>query len=352
MLLLDKSGSMNEAIDPSSSACNNCQPGSCPASCPTRISVLRQTMQSFLPTNGNVARFGVTIFPADNQCTPSGASQVLTHIMPASDSDTDLQAWASTVNTAVQGVTAGGGTPTNQSLEFVGGLPDLNDPLRDDFVLLLTDGIPNCNINNPNNCTNAAMCTCTISPCPTMPAANDSNFCTRGCLDQDGTVQAIRDLRQRDIRTIVIGFGSDFASAAALSTLNAMATAGGFARACPNGTDAECGSTAMNPNPCLPSKVCQNAFYAAANGADLAAALNSISAVIGADSICSYTLEAQPSSSDLLSVLINGTATPSGPDTWTLMAGKIIFQGMLCDTLKASTTQNPVKVEVRIVQSL
>jgi hypothetical protein len=353
MLLIDKSGSMNQAIDGTAATCNGCT-SNCPGTCPTRISVLKSTMDTFLGMNGKIGRFGATYFPADNQCTPSSSGTVLSHISPASDSDADLQSWASKVNMAIQdpNFKASGGTPTNASLEFLGSLTELHDKSRDNFVLLLTDGVPNCNINNPVDCTNSA-CVGTLggSP-PTMKTTNDTNFCIRGCLDQDGTVQAIKDLGAANIRTIVVGFGSDFATPVALATLNAMARAGGFARLCPNNDPAtECGDSASTPNACVMG-VCQNAFYAAANGTDLAKALQAISAILGADTICKYTLQSQPTSDQLISVIINGVAQPSGPDTWAFMGGQIVMQGMLCSELQNSTLQNPVTVEIRVVQSL
>src|SRR5262249_35085856 len=152
------------------------------------------------------------------------------------------------------------GTPTALSLTFLGTLNELNDPQREDFILLLTDGLPNCNPNNAKNC-NVGMCTCTLNP--TTACAPGQPFCTLGCLDDDGSVQAIRDLRDATkhaggIRTIVVGFGSDTASGG--DVLNAMAVAGGFQRTCPSGNDSECGSS----NTCLPTKVCAKAYYQAA----------------------------------------------------------------------------------------
>jgi hypothetical protein len=98
--------------------------------------------------------------------------------------------------------------------------------------------------------------------------------------------------------------------------------------------------------------VCQTAFYSAANATELAQALGQISNALGADSICKYTLEAIPTSADYISVIIDGVPQASGPDTWAFINGQIVMQGMLCATLQGSTPQNPVKVEIRVVQSL
>jgi hypothetical protein len=363
MILLDKSGSMAGAINPTGT-CATCSFPMCnEGTCPTRMGQMQAAMNTFLTSSGDVARMGFTVFPNVNvsQCGASNAQSVVTQIKPASDMPADLKSWAAGINTQIQAAGMmsaaaypGGGTPTGDSIRFVSGIKELNDPTRDDFILLLTDGLPNCNIMNPNTCLSGAACGWTLaSSQQTMMASNDSNYCIRGCLDQDGTVQAIREARDvqahaNGIRTIVVGFGSDF-TGSALDTLNAMAIAGGFQATCPMGTDAECGAN----NTCdTTTMVCTKAFFSAANQTQLQMALAQISAVLGADQVCTYVLTAQPSSDQLVSVLINGTATASGADTWVLQAGKIQFQGALCNELKMSTAMNPVTVEVRVVQSL
>lgn len=352
MILLDKSGSMALATNPTAPGCTNNCPQGCTAGCATRIADVRSSMQNFLSNSGNVARMGLTIYPADNVCTAAGTQQQLTPIRPMSDNDSDLQAWASGINTQIQMQSVGGGTPTGGSLNFVGTIAELNDPQREDFVLLLTDGLPNCNTANPNTCTNAAACRCTLAGANCGTVINDAdpnNFCRRGCLDLDGSVQAVKDLRTRGIRTIVVGFGSEFGGGPGFEVLNAMAIAGGFQRTCRNGTNAECGAGGVCDTT---TNVCQTAFYSAANQAELTAALAEISAGLGADSICKYTLEATPTSADLVSVIIDGAPQQSGPDTWALMAGQIVMQGALCTKLQGSTPEKPIKVEIRIVQTL
>jgi hypothetical protein len=363
MILLDKSGSMAGAINPTGT-CASCSFPMCnEGTCPTRMGQMQAAMNTFLTSSGDTARMGLTVFPNVNvsQCGASNAQSVVTQIKPASDMSADLKSWAAGINTQIQAAGMmssatfpGGGTPTGDSIRFVSGVKELNDSTRDDFILLLTDGLPNCNVMNPNTCLSGSACQWTLASAQqTMMASNDSNYCIRGCLDQDGTVEAIREARDVQahaggIRTIVVGFGSDF-QGAALDTLNAMAIAGGFQATCPMGTDAECGAN----NSCnTATMVCNNAFYSAGNQAQLQMALAQISAALNADAVCTYTLTAQPSSDQLVSVLINGTATASGADTWVLQAGKIQFQGALCNQLKMSTAMNPVTVEVRVVQSL
>ena len=62
-----------------------------------------------------------------------------------------------------------------------------------------------------------------------------------------------------------------FSAGDGYNVLNAMATAGGAARSCAGGTDAECGGST-----CLPNKTCSQGFYAARTATELAVALTQI----------------------------------------------------------------------------
>ncbi len=360
MMLVDKSGSMDFPTDATNPTCGSCQGTACPASCPTRLEDLKDAMSTFLNNSGTVARLGLTLYPdsSTNQC---GSASSIDRQFPAPSAvddglDPDLQMKASEINSRIQMVTAGGGTPTGASLRFVGEYAGLNDAddSRDDFVLLLTDGLPNC---NPNNVANICGCFANSSCTPAQNAAcactgncNHISSCSISCLDADGSVEAVRSLRMKSIKTIVVGFGADLANESGRNVLNALAKEGGFARTCPNGTDAECGSN----NTCIVAdKVCASAFYQAANGAELAQALTNISNLLGVDA-CTYTLSEQPSDPKYLAVVVDGTTVSSGSDTYTYdyPTSKVTFVGAMCDRIKASTVQRPVNVEFRIVNKL
>ena len=354
MFLIDKSGSMNF---PSNAAAAGCpagcgvSTGPCPASCPTRISELRSAMNTFLTGSGaGVAWTGMAIFPTKvsaDACGPTVAGDVVVQLaQKKTDLDADLKAASMTVNTQIQSLVPGGGTPTADSLRFLASYPPLvdNPEGRAQFVLLLTDGLPNCNDANANSCANPTACQCTLAGSCGSPGAQ---FCTKGCLDQAGTVAEITNLRAKNIKTIVVGFGADTASGTAPAVLNAMAIAGGFALTCPLGTNAECGASGAN---LCTNKTCAQKFFQAKNSSDLAAALDSIARAIAPADICRYTLEAAPSNPQFLSVLIDGAPAPK--DQWTYDGTHVFFTGAICDRLKASTNLSPVKVEFRIVDSL
>lgn len=376
MMLVDNSGSMFLPTNPSAAGCPPLAPdGSpgcgtggnlCPGACPTRISELKNAMNTFLQSSGTIARLGLTVFPSDPVCGPS--TEIRVQLPPATPTDdgTDmaLTVAAQLVNQKIQALSPVGGTPTGASLQFVGTyepLTESNDQkndFRDDFVLLLTDGLPNCNDSNLNqlcscagSCSMAqnAACACTTKTCT-------ASLCAKGCLDQDGAVANVKALRLLGIRTIVVGFGAETASGVAPLVLNAMAREGGFARECPMGTDVECGGSCDTT-----TKQCTTSFFHAANGAELTAALQKISQSFQGDP-CVFTLSARPSDPRYLSVVIDGqsvagviapaAATATTPYSYDPNSNKVTFLGALCTQLNASTAQHPVNVEFRIVERL
>lgn len=368
MLLVDNSGSMLLPTDPANPACapgcGSSQTNRCAPTCPTRVSEMRAAMNSFLLNRGTVARFGLTVFPQVNgdSCR---APVVVNEAIPGptrNDEGTDqaLISNASKVNDTLRTLTNDpiGGTPTGAALAFVGGQPALNDlgDGRTDLVILLTDGLPNCNPQNSANvcdcagsgCSQArlAACTCTIGACDTTL----SNYCNIGCLDGNDTVAQVKALFQRDIRTVVVGFGADVNSGPGPAVLKAMADEGGFARRCPDGTTAECGGGACD----LSTHLCEQSFYAARNGAELEAALAKISeGVMG--NPCEFVLTEKPDDAGLLSVLVDGqVVAPVRDVTWEYFEAKqsVVFAGDICERLKASTPQEPVNLEFRIVNRL
>jgi hypothetical protein len=185
----------------------------------------------------------------------------------------------------------GGGTPTAAALTMLGTTPDLtaNDN-RADYVVLITDGLPNCNTNNP-----AQLCSCNQSvcgagctaPCPAQvaqcactqgsaaSACSAPSVCSIGCLDAASTISTLNLLNTIGIKTFVVGLGADVSTSAAGAVIDGMARAGGVPRKCPNGTLAECGGGACGAN-----GICERAFYEVRSAAELNSALNAIYQVI------------------------------------------------------------------------
>jgi hypothetical protein len=327
MLLVDKSGSMGSNVTPPNP--------------PSKITVLKQVMGDFLTNSPTVARVGLSQFPNGNSCNATTASDVLATIPPdsAGDDDAVLQAASQAADTALQGLSVNGGTPTGASLKFVyDNAGELTDVKRENFVLLLTDGLPNCNNNLDRN-----TCTCTSSASPPCSANTD-------CLDKAATVGQVQALKtDKDIGTIVIGFGGDVTGGIAQDTLEAMAEAGGFVRKCPN-TNESCGTG----NDCvLATGLCSKQYFQATDGPALAAALAEIGSTL-TQTACVYNLVDVPSNPLLISVVVNGTPYLRGDDTWMYDEAKnqIVFQGALCAQIRNNTPDNPVRLDIRLLQVL
>jgi len=234
----------------------------------------------------------------------------------------------------------------------------LQDPNRPNFIILETDGVPNCNNSNAwDGCDTPVQCQCTEDVggggacCPSEVQFRPL-YRKRGCLDLDGptgTLAVLSNLANGTpkVRTFVIGFGPD----AVAVTLNKMAEAGGVPRSCPDGGDGPCGAG----NTCnRATSRCVTEYYKAANGNELGQALDAIRNLVGGNP-CIYTLDDTPSDPTLLSVIINGQPTRPGPDTWNLAMGPptvVTFVGALCQQILTSTPSNPVRIEFRILRSL
>jgi hypothetical protein len=178
------------------------------------------------------------------------------------------------------------------------------------------------------------------------------------CLDKDATVAAITAQRQKDIRTIVVGFGADTSAGDGPEVLQAMAEAGGFPRSCPGGTNAECGSGTCDTT----TKTCSTKYFQARDAVELATVLGRIGGEISRQP-CEYELSQTPSNGALLSVLVSGQPIQRGPDTWEYRPpgqandaggqfGKVVLLGSLCAQAEASTKEAPFDIEIRLLQSL
>ncbi|PTL85091.1 gliding motility protein [Vitiosangium sp. GDMCC 1.1324] len=355
MLLVDTSGSMLEPMNPANPSCRSslgliCLGEGCPADCPTRWKSLQGAMDSFLSTHGTVARIGLATYPGSQlvRGTQCGGTESLTLDLLADDDPAALRAHAQAVNAELHKIPNDtrtgptGGTPTSASLLFVGSLPQLQTDERTDFVLLLTDGVPNCNESNATSGPSTA-CRCTLSE---DPDACSGDFERLGCLDQDGSVAAVRALRGKDIQTIVIGFGAETASGPGFEVLNAMAEAGGFARKCQ--TDASCGAgdtcdTALG--------LCRRRYYQAGNQDELAAALQQISERFeGKPCLIELAPDQFPPSPSLARVYVDGEGYSAGDDTWQLKQGVgVELVGSLCKRVESTSPSHPARIEVRIV---
>ncbi|MFP2964008.1 adventurous gliding motility lipoprotein CglB [Myxococcus sp. 1LA] len=364
MLLVDTSASMTDPVNPSDPACIVDYQGSpvvcgreAPCNvdvCPTRWTELQAAVPQFLESSGQFVRFALTTYPETRGGTAVADScreatqGALLKGLPEQEDDASLLAHASEINDLLQGIPNSGegrplgGTPTSGSLNFVSGLPGLQDPDRENFVILLTDGLPNCNADNVNTGANPELCKCTIDNNGCFGAYNQ-----RGCLDSDASVAAVQALKQKQISTIVIGFGAETASGEGPAVLEAMARAGGFQRTCDAARPCGEGDT-CNPT----TGLCNRSFFQAGNQAELASALEAISRAVTLPEPCLIPLKGpqRPSDPKLLVVYVEGERTPSSDSTWTFEDRGVLFTGETCQRILNSTPEAPVRIEVRAIR--
>jgi len=374
MVLVDKSGSMDQPVNPALADCftngSVCGTGDSAKSnpcnitrCPTRWSELNLALDAFLQAQAQTVRLGLAFFPEPSagveqpNCVPTEAPRVDLPQDTTDDSPATLDGLATAARTALASVKSqnppgpsgtGGATPTGPSLQLFSSYPPLLDPLRLELVLLLTDGLPNC---NGSITASSCICTATADRCP--PASSVSY----DCLDKDRTVQAVQDLAAKSIHTVVIGFGDETRASLdggvqATIVLQEMALAGAYPRLCPGPHhDQSCGTL----NPCQ-GGVCLRQYYQAQDSRDLGAALAEITASLDREP-CVRAISPPPTAEELIQVTLDGTRYPPGPDTWQYLppasgGPAIKFFGSLCTAIENSTAQNPVTLDLRILRVL
>jgi hypothetical protein len=191
---------------------------------------LKAALEPALTAVADEMSFGLLLYPFDQQgqipldcfegcCTvPQGPSALQVGIAAGSGN-------VSKIMEALGATAPGGGTPTAAALDaaltyFTTG--DGKDLTGDRFVLLATDGGPNCGAND----TTCAADHCTPNLDGLCPA--DQGNCCKGegsyCLDDAAVVEKIRALADVNVPTFVIGIPGTESYA---DYLNAFATAGG-----------------------------------------------------------------------------------------------------------------------------
>jgi hypothetical protein len=182
----------------------------------------------------------------------------------------------------------GGATPTAVALDgaktALAALPGTS------YVLLVTDGAPNCNAaldSQTCTCTSARAADCTGAA--TVDGGLTGRKTPELCLDDDATVAAITSLASAGIHTFVIGYDTtDFAS-----TLDRMAAAGATA---------------------------STTYFPVSDGAGLASAFQSISAYVVS---CTYELATPPKDARYVSVSVDGKRVARGAG-WQLQGDRVV----------------------------
>ncbi|MGC4117526.1 MAG: VWA domain-containing protein [Myxococcales bacterium] len=281
MLVLDRSGSMKTLSTDSGWGCAQDSSGSGydpTGSC--RWNDLKELLLGpggFLDEAGAQARIGLALF---SNAGRADACEAGTVVVPVPET---AGASKAELRRQLDSAVPGGGTPTSLTLMNVAtdAAFTKREPDTLQFVVLITDGAPNCNAS--------------VSACTACTNGGDpSTMCgdPRNCLDDAALVAAVKTLRAKDILTLVIGLGvfqSPGASDALdRAVLDQAAVEGGL----PQGGDTR--------------------FYYAMSTTDLGEILKKIVPSIGT---CFFTLERAPADPDTLEVYLTDSTTsdPGSP---------------------------------------
>lgn len=203
-----------------------------------------------------------------------------------------------------------GGTPTAEAVRAAAGfLSAAERRYVARFLVIATDGAPNCNANNP---VDPRFCVCTSAD----PRACTQALDVQNCLDADNTVQAIDDaLKNVKVPSYVIGIGSSNQGAFE-ATLDRMAEAGGRAK------------------PQTPK------YLQATTEAELNIALDTIRSAV---SKCVFVTPSRPDDADAIVVNVNGvsvsrdTTRTNGWDWLDQEYGALSFYGAACEAITAAS---------------
>jgi hypothetical protein len=285
-LVIDRSGSMNE-------------PGTTAGQ--TRWQETVTAVDTAVTQYDAAIEFGLLMYPADEECSTSGPQ-----VLFGAGQRTPILA-------ALTAATPAGGTPTAAALRNASAsLDDFGSDESPHFLVLATDGGPNCNYfldaTSGCSCSHAAADAC----CTNAPA---TCYFGSSCLDDDGTLAVIEELEAEGLSTFVIGLTG---TSAYVELLNEMAVAGGH-----------------------PQVGATTDYYAASNPAELVAALQTIAVSVIS---CVIQLTEPPTYPDGVRVYVDGDEVPhEAVNGWeytdeTNMA--IELHGTACEDLQDGSEHN------------
>jgi hypothetical protein len=278
--------------DRSSSMKNDDSDKSCSGGCGTisKWSQVSAALTQVVTSTQTSINWGLKLFSDNGACDASSPPVV----QVASGN-------AAAISSAITAATPGGNTPTRDAITngaaYLSGLTDKNDK----YLLLATDGLPNC----PVGCSAMAKPSgsCTMTDDPSEDAAAE---------------QAILTASQMGLKTFVIGIGN---VSVAVATLNQMAV---------NGGEPQAGAA--------------TSYYAATDPAALESAL---SAIVGVVASCTISLTGAPAgftnvaiSADSGGNTIEIPADPANGWSYGPNMQTVILNGTACASLKNGTYTN------------
>jgi len=286
---------------------------------PDKWSQVRVTVAKIVRSLGPRANFGAMIFPGPSAADVCAPGKEVMPVTPGDPPSSGVDGPATTMLLAVTRVAPGGGTPTGSSL--MAARTRLGGVSGRKFVILATDGAPNC---NPNASCSYDRCQANMEDIPGCPKEGPFNCCEppdgyrENCTDTTSTLGAIGALKHGGIPVYVVGLPG---AAPYASLLDEMATAGG---------------TALPTSP----------RYFAVNAASedlMLAALKKIAAQI--TGTCTFDLKDEPANAGLVNVYLDDVVLPYEPvNGWTMSGKTVTLMGTSCERVK-----NGDVLDVRII---
>lgn len=270
---------------------------------------VRTVMAKILRGLGPRANYGATLFPGFTNATCGAPVEIL----PISPGDPLGQGDGPTTTKLLAATDSApfGGTPTAAALRFA--LTKLQGVSGKTFVILLTDGGPNCNSTTP--CT-FDKCMPNIEEVPGCPAGGPTNCCespngsNEACLDASATQTAVAALKNAGFPVYVVGIPGTTKYAALLDQL---AIAGGTAQATAGAKYFQVNST---------------------NDSEILGVLKRISAQIIAT--CDFDLKEPPQAPENVNVYLDDVILPADPvNGWKIDGAKVTLLGSACQKLLA-----------------
>jgi hypothetical protein len=280
-------------------------------------SQVRVVVAEIFRSLGPRANFGATVFPGFAQSSCAPAKEVL----PLSPGDPPGAVDGPTTRRLLDGTSdaPNGGTPTADALRAV--LQTLRGVRGKTFVILATDGGPNCN----------AEAACGVDQC--MPNIESAGGCAptgplccqpptgfrESCLDSAPTLSAVSALRAAGLPVYVIGLPGTGTYA---SLLDELAVAGGTA---------------------LPSSPRYYRVSSTGDNTALLKTLKQIAAKIVAT--CEFKLKEAPKSANLVNVYFDEVVLPKDPvNGWKIEGATVTLLGQACSRVLAGDA-----LDVRII---
>lgn len=294
----------------------------------TRWNALKAGLEAAVDAAKARVSFGIDFFPSTGSSgaattdacqTPQG-SEVLVPIEPGESAAPKI-ADALADNPPPE---SGASTPTAAALRHAlayfteGAGADLDG---ERYVLLATDGGPNCNASAfPDGC-GADACTVNIDEvCPVANCCNSSALAA-DCLDEDGAVEAVESLLEAGVKTFVVGIPG---TEAYEGTLDAMAVAGK-----------------------VPNSDAPPSYYAVSEAGGVEALSATLTRITtGLITSCRLELEKNPPVEGLVNVVVDGEKIPRDADGWDFDKAAspwtVVLQGETCERVENAGAEDVI----------